>query len=102
MSETFATTAKGVTTSAVLRVDEAAAIEKETPLLASLGGLDSLLIAFSAGADSAYLAWAAAGALGDRALAVTALSASYSAHDRDVAETFVRNHRIRHEWIKTR
>jgi len=102
MSETFANTAKGVTISTGAPVDESAAIEKETRLLASLGGLDSLLIAFSAGADSAYLAWAASTALGERALAVTALSASYSAHDRGVAESFVRNHEIRHEWIETR
>jgi pyridinium-3,5-biscarboxylic acid mononucleotide sulfurtransferase len=102
MSETFAGGAEGVAISAALRVDESEAIEKETRLLASLGGLNSLLIAFSGGADSAYLAWAAAATLGDRALAVTALSASYSAHDRGVAETFVRNHGIRHEWIETR
>jgi pyridinium-3,5-biscarboxylic acid mononucleotide sulfurtransferase len=102
MNETFANAANGVTVSAALRVDESAAIEKETRLVTSLGGLGSLLIAFSGGADSAYLAWAAALALGERALAVTALSASYSAHDRRVAENFVRNHRIHHEWIETR
>jgi uncharacterized protein len=102
MSETFANAASGVTVSAALRVDESAAIEKETRLLTSLGEIDSLLIAFSGGADSAYLAWAAELALGERTLAVTALSASYSAHDRGVAETFVRNHGIRHEWIETR
>src|ERR1700683_5104966 len=102
MSETFANSAEGLTIPAALCVNESAAIEKETQLLTSLGGLNSLLIAFSGGADSAYLAWAAAGALGEQALAVTALSASYSAHDRGVAETFVRNHGIRHEWIETR
>jgi uncharacterized protein len=102
MIETFANAASGVTVSAALRVDESAAIGKETRLLTSLGEIDSLLIAFSGGADSAYLAWAAELALGERTLAVTALSASYSAHDRGVAETFVRNHGIRHEWIETR
>lgn len=102
MNETFATAANGVTVSAALRVDESAAIEREARLVTSLGEIDSLLIAFSGGADSAYLAWAAARALGERALAVTALSASYSAHDRSVAENFVRNHRIHHEWIETR
>jgi pyridinium-3,5-biscarboxylic acid mononucleotide sulfurtransferase len=102
MNETFPNLAEGVTIFAAPQVDEAAAIEKETQLRASLRGLHSLLIAFSGGADSSYLAWAAAGALGKRALAVTALSASYSSHDRGVAETFVRNHGIRHEWIETR
>ncbi len=102
MSEAFTNPADGLAISAAPQVDQSAAIEKETRLLALLGGLDSLLIAFSGGTDSAYLAWAASTALGERARAVTALSASYSAHDRGVAETFVRNHGIHHEWIETR
>jgi uncharacterized protein len=76
--------------------------DKEEQLLRTLGRIDSLLVAFSGGADSAYLAWAAAKALGERALAVTAISPSYSEHDRRVAEQFIRNHAIRHEWIETR
>jgi uncharacterized protein len=78
------------------------ATEKQGRLLAALGGLDSLLVAFSGGADSAYLAWAAHTALGTRALAVTALSASFSAHDRAQAEVFVRAAGLRHEFIETR
>lgn len=85
----------------MLAVNEPGAAAKENSLLATLGRLDSLLVAFSGGADSAYLAWAAARELGARVLAITALSASYSANDRSVAEAFVRNHGIRHEWIET-
>ncbi len=95
-------TAAGAATGFAISVNEPAAIGKEAQLLDSLRRIDSLLIAFSGGADSAYLAWAAAKALGERALAVTALSASYSAHDRSVAAAFVQNHGIRHEWIETR
>ncbi len=103
MSELFANrNAAGATTGLAVALNEPAAIEKELRLFDSLRQLDSLLIAFSGGADSAYLAWAAASALGERALSVTALSASYSAHDRSVAEVFVRNHAIHHEWIETR
>ena len=89
MSELFTNgTAAGAATGFAISVNEPAAIGKEAQLLDSLRRIDSLLIAFSGGADSAYLAWAAAKALGERALAVTALSASYSSHDRSVAAAF--------------
>src|SRR5580704_14038646 len=78
-----------------------AAVEKEQRLFDFLRSLHSLLVAFSGGADSAYLAWAAQRALGDRALSVTALSASFSRHDREQAERFVRESGIRHEFIET-
>jgi len=77
------------------------AAEKQLRLFAALQPLGSLLVAFSGGADSAYLAWAAATVLAERALAVTALSPSFSAHDRQQAEAFVRHTRIRHEFIET-
>lgn len=71
-------------------------------MLAALRQLDSLIVALSGGADSAYLAWAAHTALGERALAVTALSASFSAHDREQVEAFVRQTGPRHQFIETR
>jgi uncharacterized protein len=83
-------------------IAERVSLEKEERLLASLRGLDSLLVAFSGGADSAYLGWAAHRALGPRALAVTALSPSFSAHDREQALAFARGAGLRHECIETR
>jgi uncharacterized protein len=80
---------------------DAAALEKQVLLFARLGGIRSLLVAFSGGADSAYLAWAAHTALGERALAITAVSPSFSAHDREQAEAFVRQVGLRHEIIST-
>ncbi|MGH9727228.1 MAG: ATP-dependent sacrificial sulfur transferase LarE [Candidatus Acidiferrales bacterium] len=74
---------------------------KQERMLAELRKIDSLLIAFSGGADSAYLAWAANQALGKRALAVTALSASFSEHDREEAVRFAAAAGIRHECIRT-
>jgi uncharacterized protein len=74
---------------------------KETLLLKELAELPSVIVALSGGADSAYLAWAAHRAIGDYALSLTALSPSYSAHDRAVVEEFVRQRGVRHEFIET-
>ena len=92
---------QAVPTVAQSHQSDQASIAKERRLIDSLRSLDSLLVAFSGGADSAYLGWAAHTALGDRALSVTALSASFSRHDREQAERFVRETGIRHEFIAT-
>jgi uncharacterized protein len=76
-------------------------LEKQKQLLARLGKLDSVIVALSGGADSAYLAWAAHSALSGRALSVTALSPSFSAHDRHQLEAFVQHAGLRHEFLET-
>ena len=81
--------------------DEPNADEKERQLLADLAVLPSVIVALSGGADSAYLAWAAQKALGTRALSITALSPSYSTHDRNIVEDFVHAHDIHHEFVET-
>ena len=81
--------------------DVLSAEEKENLLLARLAEIPSLIVALSGGADSAYLAWAAHEALGARALSITALSPSYSAHDRAMVEDFVSKLGVRHEFIET-
>jgi uncharacterized protein len=79
-----------------------AAGTKQDSLFATLKDLGSVIVAYSGGADSAYLAWAAHRVLGDRAIAVTADSASFpQAHKRD-AEDFARECGFRHEYIETR
>jgi uncharacterized protein len=75
--------------------------EKENLLLARLAEIPSLIVALSGGADSAYLAWTAHQALSAHALSVTALSPSYSAHDRAIVEEFVSKLGVRHEFIET-
>jgi pyridinium-3,5-biscarboxylic acid mononucleotide sulfurtransferase len=75
--------------------------EKELLLLKQLAEFPSMIVALSGGADSAYLAWAAHRAMGVHALSATALSPSYSAHDRTVVEEFVRQLGVRHEFIET-
>src|SRR6201998_4788086 len=75
--------------------------QKEISLLARLSDAGSVIVALSGGADSAYLAWAAQRALGERPLSVTALSPSFSAHDRAAVDDFVRGFRIHHEFVDT-
>jgi uncharacterized protein len=75
--------------------------EKERGLLARLGEFRSVIVALSGGTDSAYLAWAAHRALGEKALSITALSESYSAYDREQVEIFLKATGVRHEFVET-
>lgn len=69
-----------------------------TDLLASL---DSVVVAFSGGVDSAYLAWVATRVLGSSALCVTADSPSYPDHHRQLALRIAREFHLQHEIIAT-
>jgi pyridinium-3,5-biscarboxylic acid mononucleotide sulfurtransferase len=87
-----------------IRLDDSSALsseQKESQLLARLAELPSLIVALSGGADSAYLAWAAHRALGNRALSVTAVSPSYSTYDREQLTAFVQKSAIHHEFVET-
>jgi pyridinium-3,5-biscarboxylic acid mononucleotide sulfurtransferase len=75
--------------------------QKERDLFERLAECSSIIVALSGGADSAYLAWAAQRAIGRRALSVTALSPSFSAHDKTMVEDFVRETGVRHQFVET-
>jgi len=72
--------------------------DKERALRETLTSLGSVVVAYSGGADSAYLAYVANATLGPEALAVTADSPSYPERHRrmalEIAERFHLHHRI--------
>jgi pyridinium-3,5-biscarboxylic acid mononucleotide sulfurtransferase len=75
---------------------------KEQKLFANLAELRSVIVAYSGGADSAYLAWAAHRVLGDNATAVTADSASFPESHKQDADEFARACGFRQEYVETR
>jgi uncharacterized protein len=81
--------------------DEQRLADKEARVRCALAGFGSVIVAFSGGTDSAYLAWIATDVLGDRAFCVTADSASYPARHRVIALRLARDFRLRHEFIVT-
>ncbi len=77
-------------------------IDKEAALQERLRGAGRVIVAFSGGVDSSYLAVAAHAALGSDALAVTALSPSYPASHRRAAEEVVARFSLPHRFVETR
>jgi uncharacterized protein len=76
-------------------------IEKERALCDTLASLGSVVVAYSGGVDSAYLALMAARTLGDRAVAITADSPSYPERHRQLAVQIAREFGLHHEIIRT-
>ena len=84
-----------------LRAGAADLERKESALYAALAELPSLIVAYSGGVDSAYLAYAATRVLGDRVVCVTADSASYPERHRQMAARLAQEFGFRHESIRT-
>ena len=74
---------------------------RQETLFTRLRALPSLVVAYSGGVDSAYLAWAATEVLGNRALCVTADSASYPERHRAMAVETAATFGFHHEIIRT-
>ena len=66
-----------------------------------LRGYEKVIVAFSGGVDSTFLAEAAQNALGDNALAVTAISDSYPIREMKAAQDIAKQIGIRFETVHT-
>jgi pyridinium-3,5-biscarboxylic acid mononucleotide sulfurtransferase len=75
--------------------------DKEQALLRHLSTWPSVIVAYSGGVDSAYLAWAATRVLGRRALCITADSPSYPERHRAMALRIAADFGFAHEIIQT-
>jgi uncharacterized protein len=74
---------------------------KAAALDARLLALGSVVVAYSGGVDSAFLAVTAARVLGERSLCITADSPSYPDRHRDLAIGTARAFQLRHEMVAT-
>jgi pyridinium-3,5-biscarboxylic acid mononucleotide sulfurtransferase len=74
---------------------------KQDALYEVLESWPSLIVAYSGGVDSAYLAWAATQRLGGRALCITADSPSYPERHRALAVRIAADFGLHHEIIHT-
>jgi uncharacterized protein len=93
-----------VTPSSVAALRAAGAPELERKLAALselLSDIPALIVAYSGGVDSAYLAYVATQALGDRAVCVTADSPSYPDRHRALAIRIAAQFHLNHQIIAT-
>ena len=74
---------------------------KQAALFELLREAGRLVVAYSGGVDSSYLAWAAHHVLGGECLAVTAVSPSYPESHRVLAEKIVSDFGIPHLFVET-
>jgi uncharacterized protein len=77
------------------------ALRKEEVLRQTLSSLDAIIVAYSGGADSAYLAYVASRTLGSRSIAITADSPSYPDRHRRLAVDIAAKFGFAHQIIRT-
>jgi uncharacterized protein len=76
-------------------------LARQDALIGRLASVGRLIVAFSGGVDSSYLAWAAHRALGADSLCVTAVSPSYPESHRAMAEKLVADFGLAHRFVET-
>ncbi len=76
-------------------------MEKYEMLKRNISKMDSAIIAFSGGVDSSFLAKVCRDVLGNKAIAVTAVSETYPPEDLKSAKRIAKKIKIKHMFIKT-
>src|SRR5687768_13332134 len=80
---------------------DASIVQQAEALVAFIRPFESCIVAYSGGVDSAVVAKAAQLALGDRALAITGVSASLAAGELEAAQRVAADIGIRHQTLQT-
>ncbi|HET9833065.1 MAG TPA: ATP-dependent sacrificial sulfur transferase LarE [Vicinamibacterales bacterium] len=101
MTTTTISTTKTMKTARQTTTEGGTSSPKEAALREVLVSLDAVVVAYSGGVDSAYLALIAGRTLGHRALAVTADSPSYPDRHRRLAIDIATKFGLQHEIIRT-
>ena len=78
------------------------AAQKEEQLIRILSEMKRVVVGFSGGVDSSYLAYMANRVLGPDALCVTAISPSYSSFQKKETEDFVARFGLNHRVIESK
>ena len=76
-------------------------IAKEERLRELFRGLESVIVAYSGGVDSSYVAYVANAELGTRAVCITGQSASLPSYQNEEIDRVVKNFGFNHEFINT-